>query len=217
MSSWYVWSAILGYPETPGSETVAIGSPLFTAVSIQLADGKSITESAPAAASDAPYIHHLKLDQKAWHRAYLPPSIFSDGASLDWTLSTKPDTSWGAGAADAPPSDTQGLLPALGYLGEVNGDVMVASGGTATVALGAQSLSVDSQQIGWTASAESGSGIQVLPAGGTIAVEPESRATVPVAIHVASSTATGQYMVRFALRTQAGTMLPDVVVELDVT
>ena len=52
MSSWYVWSAILGYPETPGSETVAIGSPLFTAVSIQLADGKSITESAPAAASD---------------------------------------------------------------------------------------------------------------------------------------------------------------------
>src|SRR5262249_48621154 len=29
MSSWYVWSAIGGYPETPGIATVAIGSPMF--------------------------------------------------------------------------------------------------------------------------------------------------------------------------------------------
>ena len=29
MSSWYVWSALGAYPETPGSADVALGSPLF--------------------------------------------------------------------------------------------------------------------------------------------------------------------------------------------
>lgn len=217
MSSWYVWSAILGYPETPGSETLAIGSPLFTAISIQLADGKKITETAPAAADDAPYVHNLKLDGTSWHRAYLPPSIFNEGATLAWTLGTAPDTSWGASPADAPPSDTRGLLPALGYLGGVNGDVVVAPGGTATVSLGVQSMSTRSQKVSWAASAQSGSGVELGPTNGTITVQTEAKATAPVQIEVASGTPVGRYQVSFALRTATGTALPDVVVEVDVT
>ena len=49
MSSWYVWSALGAYPETPGSAEVALGSPLFPAITLDLANGKTITETAPAA------------------------------------------------------------------------------------------------------------------------------------------------------------------------
>ena len=52
MSSWYVWSALGAYPEMPGSATVALGSPLFTAIAIHLGNGATITESAPSAADD---------------------------------------------------------------------------------------------------------------------------------------------------------------------
>jgi putative alpha-1,2-mannosidase len=30
MSAWYVWSALGMFPETPGTPTLALGSPMFT-------------------------------------------------------------------------------------------------------------------------------------------------------------------------------------------
>jgi putative alpha-1,2-mannosidase len=47
MSSWYVWAALGAYPETPGSATLALGSPEFSRLAIHLGNGKTITESAP--------------------------------------------------------------------------------------------------------------------------------------------------------------------------
>lgn len=48
LSAWYVWSALGFYPETPGSATVALGSPLFSVIAITSGDGNVISESAPA-------------------------------------------------------------------------------------------------------------------------------------------------------------------------
>jgi hypothetical protein len=114
-SSWYVWSALGFYPETPGTAAVAIGSPLFPAIVIH--DGsKTITETAPQAADNAPYVQNLTINGSPWARAYLPASLLRKGGSLDWTLAATPDTSWAAAVSDdAPPSDTAGLLPAFGY------------------------------------------------------------------------------------------------------
>jgi predicted alpha-1,2-mannosidase len=216
MSSWYVWSALGGYPETPGAAELALGSPEFTRIAIRLADGKTITESAPAAADDAPYVETMTLNGAAWSKAYLPASIFTDGATLSWTLGASPDPTWASGAGDAPPSNTAGLLGALGYLANAGNGVVVTPGASAALTLGVQSMSAASQTISWTASASAGSGLTVA-AGGTMTVSSESKATQTVDVDVPPGTPDGQYTVTFALDSGSGTALPDVVAEVDVT
>ena len=48
MSAWYVWSALGFFPETPGTADLAIGSPMFTNVTVTLGGGGTITVNAPA-------------------------------------------------------------------------------------------------------------------------------------------------------------------------
>ncbi len=218
MSSWYVWSALGGYPEMPGSATLALGSPMFTHIAIRLADGRTITENAPAAADDAPYVHNLSINGTSWPGAYLPAGVFTNGGTLTWSLGTAPDPTWGTGAGDAPPSSTQGLLAALGYLSSPDDvDAVVAPGDSTTLTFGVQSMSDTSQQIDWTAAGPSGAGIEVGPTTGTLDVQSEAKSTQSVVIQVPSSTADGQYPVTIALQTATGATLPDVVAEIDVT
>ncbi|HXQ43785.1 MAG TPA: GH92 family glycosyl hydrolase [Acidimicrobiales bacterium] len=217
MSSWYVWAALGAYPEMPGSAVVALGSPLFRAIVIHLINGRTITETSPSAADDAPYVQSMTLDAMSWPAAYLPAHIFTNGGTLEWALGVTPGT-WGTGADDLPPSAARGLLPALGYLAGVDGgSVRVSPGGSADITLGVQSMSTSSQQMNWTASATSGSGIVIGPTTGTVTVPTEAKGTQPVAIQVPPGTAEGRYLVVFGLRSTTGVALPDVVAEIDVT
>jgi len=216
MSSWYVWSALGGYPEMPGSADLALGSPLFTNIALHLADGRTITETTSGPAHRAPYVQNLTLNGAPWPGAYLPAGIFTSGGTLTWTLGRAP-SAWGAGVGDAPPSNTEGLVPALGYLAGDNGQVNATPGSTVPVTLGVQSTAGTSEQITWNASTPSGSGLEVGPPGGTVTVPPEAKVTQAVEIQVPTNAADGQYAVTLALRTATGTALPDVVVEVDVT
>jgi hypothetical protein len=217
MSSWYVWSALGAYPETPGSAEVALGSPLFPAITLTLANGRTITETAPAASQNAPYVEGLTLDGRPWQNAYLPSSIFTQGGTLNWSLGSSPST-WASAPGGAPPSSTAGLLPALGYLsGANNGDTVVTPGGTAILNFGVQSMSSASQRIRWTASAQSGSGIVIAPTTGSMTVKSEGKATQSVEVKVPSNLAEGQYTASFALTTRAGVSLPALVAVIDVT
>ena len=135
-------------------------------------------------------------------RAYLPASIFTEGGTLNWTLGPSP-TTWAAAAGDAPPSSTAGLLPALGYLaGADDGDTVVSPGGTATLTLGPEHVG-RGQRIRLAASAQSGSGIVIAPASGTLTVDSEVKATRSVEVKVPSGLADGQYTVTFARTTRA--------------
>ncbi|HJP79015.1 MAG TPA: lectin [Pseudonocardiaceae bacterium] len=104
MSAWYVWSALGMYPETPGTATLALGSPLFTQAVITLGNGKTITITAPSAADGAPYVQSMTLNGAAWSNAYLPPSVLSTGATITETLGSSANTAWASGASAAPPS-----------------------------------------------------------------------------------------------------------------
>jgi predicted alpha-1,2-mannosidase len=217
MSSWYVWSALGGYPEDPGSATLAAGSPLFPDIAIHLGNGKTITETAPAAADDAPYVTGLTINGTTHDQATLPASLFSDGGTVNWDLSTTADTSWASAAGDAPPSNTSSLLPALGYLsGSDTPQLVTAPGTSATLTLGVQSMSSAKQDITWSASATSGSGITVGPSSGTISVAKEAQATQAIDVSVPSTTPDGDYQVTFSMRSATGTALPNVVEEVDV-
>jgi putative alpha-1,2-mannosidase len=171
MSAWYVWSALGMYPETPGTAYLALGSPEFPAASIRLASGKAITISAPQAAPDAPYVQNLRLDGRGWPRSYLPPSVLTDGAALDYTLGTAPDTTWGSGAHAAPPSYQAGAEPAIPYT-QPSATVSLSPGGSAQATVGAQNETHAPQAITWTASSSSAD-VTVSPAHGTFRLAPD--------------------------------------------
>jgi predicted alpha-1,2-mannosidase len=104
MSAWYVWSALGMYPETPGTATLALGSPLFTQAVITLGSGNTIAVTAPAAADNAPYVQSMTVNGADWTRAYLPPSVITSGATITYTLGTSANTTWASDPSAAPPS-----------------------------------------------------------------------------------------------------------------
>lgn len=103
MSSWYVWSAIGLYPEIPGRAELVLGSPLFSVIHIRRAAG-DIVVKAQGAATNAPYVHSLKVNGKEVTRTWLPESFAEHGGTLEFDLSASPDKDWGTSAEDAPPS-----------------------------------------------------------------------------------------------------------------
>jgi predicted alpha-1,2-mannosidase len=104
MSSWYVWSALGMYPGIPGRAELFLASPLFPLASVGRPGGNSITVRAPAAAVDAPYVHAVTVDGRAWSRPWLPEDFVARGGELVFELATTPHPSWGAAPEHAPPS-----------------------------------------------------------------------------------------------------------------
>jgi predicted alpha-1,2-mannosidase len=104
MSAWYVWSALGMYPMTPGTSTLALGSPMFTEAQITLPSGNTLTIDGNGAADDAPYVQSATWNGSAWNDAYAPTSAVTSGGTLSYTLGTSPNESWASSASAAPPS-----------------------------------------------------------------------------------------------------------------
>jgi predicted alpha-1,2-mannosidase len=104
MSAWYVFSAMGMFPETPGTSDMALGSPMFTNITVTLGNGSKITITAPQAADNAPYVQSATLNGATWNNAYLPASFAINGGTLAFTLGTTANTGWATGASSAPPS-----------------------------------------------------------------------------------------------------------------
>jgi predicted alpha-1,2-mannosidase len=110
MSSWFVWSAIGMYPETPGAPVLTLGAPIFPQVRIDVPHGGQLTLSAPGA-SVSTYVHALRVNGKPWSAAWLPAGLVTGGhTSLSFSMTQAADTGWAAAAADAPPSYPAGPL-----------------------------------------------------------------------------------------------------------
>jgi predicted alpha-1,2-mannosidase len=117
MSSWYVWAAIGLYPETPGRADLVLASPLFSRVRVQLSSGKAITIDAPEASARNRYVQRLDVSGMDAPRAcnvtdsgyqcpWLPASVITTGAELNFVLSDAPNEAWGGAFTAAPPSIT---------------------------------------------------------------------------------------------------------------
>ncbi|HEY3866777.1 MAG TPA: lectin [Actinocrinis sp.] len=104
MSSWYVWSALGMYPETPGTANLALGSPMFTQEIITLPSGNTLTVNGSGAADNAPYVQSATWNGSSWNNAYAPSGALTSGGMLGYTLGTAADTSWASSASSAPPS-----------------------------------------------------------------------------------------------------------------
>jgi predicted alpha-1,2-mannosidase len=103
MSAWYVWAAIGLYPQYPGRAELLLVTPLFPNIVIRRENGATLSIHAPDATTRR-YVQSLKVNGQDTQKAWLPESFVAADGQLDFTLSDQPNKSWGAAAADAPPS-----------------------------------------------------------------------------------------------------------------
>ncbi|MEE4546860.1 GH92 family glycosyl hydrolase [Streptomyces sp. V4-01] len=112
MSSWYVFAAMGVYPLAPGRADLLLASPLFSQIVVHRGNGVTLTLNATGAGTDAPYIQSMKVNGAVSTRPWLPESLVTSGGTVDMTLGSTANTSWGTAAGDAPPSFDSGSASA---------------------------------------------------------------------------------------------------------
>lgn len=101
-SAWYVFSALGFYPVTPGVPQYVIGSPLFSAVTLQLPGGKQLQINAGNNAANHPYIQQLQFNGKPHHNNWLDHLQLLQGGTLQFEMGAQPNTQWGNLPAQQP-------------------------------------------------------------------------------------------------------------------
>ncbi len=101
-SAWYVFSALGFYPVCPATDQYAIGTPLFSKVTIDLPSGKQIVINAKNNSRDNFYIKSLKVNGKKYTKTYFTHSDLTDGVRIDFVMSSKADTTRKVSGSDRP-------------------------------------------------------------------------------------------------------------------
>jgi predicted alpha-1,2-mannosidase len=198
MSSWYVWSELGMYPETPGTDTLALGSPVFPKAQVTFGNGKTLAINAPQAAPNAPYVQSLDVKGKEWNQSWLTFDQFKNAGTMDWTLGAKPDKSWASTPDSVPPSDTIGVSGVLAATGPSEG-LVVAPGASADGTLKLTNLGAKASTVDWQATASSG--LTLGSSSGSVKVPASGSATT--AVHVTAPSDEGTFQVTFALTDHA--------------
>jgi len=103
MSAWYLFGALGLYPAIPGTDVLALGSPLFPELSLQLPGG-TVTIAAGGAARDRPYVQRLTVNGVESGRPWIRFRDIAGGGTLAFDVGSSPNPAWGSLAEDAPPS-----------------------------------------------------------------------------------------------------------------
>jgi len=101
-SAWYVFSAMGFYSVCPGSGEFALGSPLFDKVSVKMPDGKTFTINAKDNTPENVYVKSLSVNGKPHTKTFVTFDDLVNGATLDFSMSSKPDTKRGTKPEDRP-------------------------------------------------------------------------------------------------------------------
>lgn len=191
LSSWYVWAALGLYPIIPGTSILTVNTPLFDRAIIALPGGKSIRISAPGATAPSrmKYISGLRIDGRATEQTFLPDSIIRTGGDVAFTLSGRPNKSWGTAPSSAPPSFGAGSSAVT--VNVVRPIIGIAPGATGTVRLDMQRMIADAGDYVVTGSSAI-DGVTVTPASGEFGED--GAAAVDVEIAVARSVPDDYYL-----------------------
>jgi predicted alpha-1,2-mannosidase len=203
MSSWYVWSELGMYPETPGTDVLALGSPVFTKAVVTLANGKKLTVNGSNASVENMYVNGLTVNGKATDKPWLRYSDVSSGGTLNYDLTGIPNKSWGSDPSDAPPSDSTGEQGAFTAADPSDG-LIIAPGDQDTVNAKVTNVGDTNLTVDWKASADNG--LSISPASGTLTVPAGQTAKAPVTVTAGDTE--GRYLVSFDFSLADGTALP---------
>jgi predicted alpha-1,2-mannosidase len=99
MSAFVVFSSMGFYPVTPGLPYYAIGSPVFTKVTIALDNGKQFTLIAHNSSVVNKYIQSARINGAALQRPWFTHRQLMDGGILELEMGPKPNKQWGADAS----------------------------------------------------------------------------------------------------------------------
>ncbi len=101
-SAWYVFSALGFYPVCPVTGEYAIGSPLFREVRITLPNGKLLELKADSNGEKSVYINGITIDGEPYSKNYFTRTLLQEGGTIDFQMSSKPNTGRGTQKADFP-------------------------------------------------------------------------------------------------------------------
>ena len=110
MSAWYVFGALGLYPAIPGTDVLALGSPLFPSATVRLAGG-DLTITGRGAARGAPYVTALRLNGARRQEPWLRLSDVASGGRLAFDLSATPIDLPGGPPPSYGPSSAAGCAP----------------------------------------------------------------------------------------------------------
>jgi predicted alpha-1,2-mannosidase len=195
MSSWYVWSSLGMYPETPGTDTLALGSPVFPIAKVTFGNGKQVTVNAPQAAPDSPYVQALDVKGKEYNDSWLTFGQFEKSGTLDYALGSTPSTSWATSPDAVPPSDTTGGQRVLAATGPSSDGLILAPGATADATLRLTNLGDKAVTVDWAGTAPTG--VSLDTSSGSLTVPASGNAEAKVAVTAGATE--GPYSVTFAL------------------
>ena len=204
MSSWYVWGALGMFPETPGTANLVLASPLFPSITIQRESGQTIQINAPGASATTYYVQSLKVNGKSSSDAWLAPSFITKSGTLDYTLGSTANTSWGASSNDAPPSYQYGEVGT--FVSFDPGRAVIAPGAATSVSILGKNVDGNGTTISWSASVPSG--VSIAPASGSFVVPSNGTGEQSFNISVPASTVEGYYDITFAEQAASGQTLP---------
>ncbi|MEU6251593.1 GH92 family glycosyl hydrolase [Streptomyces sp. NPDC047043] len=102
MSAWYVFSALGLYPQTPGSASMLLGTPLFPHAVVDRPGRTDIVIDAPEADADHPYVSAVRLNGRLHDRSWTDADLLRQGGTLTYRLATEPDTGWATSTAGLP-------------------------------------------------------------------------------------------------------------------
>ena len=119
MAAWYVMSALGFYPVNPVSGEYIIGAPLFDKATINLPNGKQFVIIGKQG-KNTPYVNNIKLNGKEYKKTFILHSDIIQGGELCFSMSDKPNKSFGASIESRPHQAIKEKIEILPYL-EYNG------------------------------------------------------------------------------------------------
>ncbi|MEG2061529.1 MAG: GH92 family glycosyl hydrolase [Alistipes sp.] len=101
-SAWYVFSALGFYPVCPGSNQYVLGAPLFPKAILHYEDGRQTVITAANNTSSNCYVESLNVNEKNHTKNYLTHTELVHGGTLNFQMSSKPNTQRGTTPSDRP-------------------------------------------------------------------------------------------------------------------
>jgi predicted alpha-1,2-mannosidase len=210
MSSWFVWSNLGMYPETPGTSTLVFGSPVFPKTVLRLAGGRTLTIDAPNAATANPYVQALTVNGTAYQDDWTTEAALRQGGTWTFDLGSTPNKSWGADTNHAPPSDATGEQAAFTAAGPGSG-LILNPGASASASATVTNVTGTPLSVSWTA--KPSDGVTVSPASGSLTVPANGSASAAVTVSAGSTE--GADTVTFAF-TAGSSTLPSATLNVNV-
>ncbi|MDQ1092429.1 putative alpha-1,2-mannosidase [Xanthomonas sacchari] len=104
MSAWFVLSALGLYAVDPVSANYVLGSPLFKRAELDVGHGRTLRIVAHGNSPANVYIQRVRWNGKPYTRSWLRHADLAAGGTLELEMGPKPNTAFGAGKDDLPPS-----------------------------------------------------------------------------------------------------------------